>query len=144
MSPCREYDHPESSKCSFIQTDKSKTTTINIFAISLNVRQKFTLLPRANITLLRLDKEVLIFLVSSSRWPVEPESFSLSDPAKSTKFRLPTQFSPVLAFDPWIFSINTECDRELLSLQLVAATARAFLALRKRLSTFFPSVTSSV
>ena len=102
------------------------------------------LLASAMITLLRLDREVLIFLVSSNRWPVDPESLSLSDPAKSTRLRLPVQFSPVLAFTPWIFNMNTECERELLSLQLVVATARAFFALLNNWSMLCPFVTFSV
>ena len=102
------------------------------------------LLASAMITLLRFESEVLMFLVSSNRWPVDPESLRRSDPAKSTRLRLPVQFSPVLAFTPWIFNMNTECERELLSLQLVAATARAFFALLNNWSILCPFVTSSV
>ena len=40
--------------------------------------------------------------------------------------------------------MNTECERELLSLQLVAATARAFFALLNNWSILCPFVTSSV
>ena len=98
----------------------------------------------AIITLLRLERDVLIFLVSSNRCPVEPDSFNLSEPAKSTRLRLPVQFSPVLSLEPWIFNMNTEWERELLSLQLVAATARAFFALLSNWSMLCPLVTSSV
>ncbi len=79
-------------------------------------------------TLLKLDKELLMFLVSSRRWPVLFESFSLSEPARSTRLRVPVQDSLVIELFPVILSIKTECDLDDLSLQLVAATERFFCA----------------
>ena len=80
-------------------------------------------------TLLKFERELLMFLVSSKRWPVLLESFNLSDPARSTKFKVPVQDSLVIELVPVIFSINTQWDLEDRSLQLVAATARFFFAL---------------
>ena len=99
---------------------------------------------RAMITLLKFDRDAFIFLVSSNLCPVAPESLSLSEPAKSTRLRLPLQVSPVFSFDPWIFKMNTEWDLELRSLQFVAAVARDFFALLNIWSILCPFVTSSV
>ena len=84
------------------------------------------LLAKAIMTLLKLDNELLILLVSSNLCPVDPESFKRSEPAKSTKLRVPVQDSLVIEFFPVILRTNTECDLEDLSLQFVAATARFF------------------
>ncbi len=45
---------------------------------------------RAAMTLPRADSDWLIFLLSSSRRPVAPVSRTRSDPARSTRFSLPT------------------------------------------------------
>merc|ERR1719361_546787 len=95
-------------------------------------------------TLLKFDNELLMLLVSSSRGPVEPESLRRSDPAKSTRFKMPVLDSLVIEFFPLIFSINTECDREDRSLQFVEATARFFLASFNRESMFCSLVTSCI
>ena len=65
---------------------------------------------RAKMTLLRFERELLIAVVSFIRSPSEPEDLSLSDPARSTRLRLPTHDSLVLLFCPWIFRMNTEWD----------------------------------
>ena len=68
------------------------------------------LLARARMTLLRFERELLMAMVSFIRTPSEPEDLSLSDPARSTRLRLPTHDSLVLLFCPWIFRMNTEWD----------------------------------
>ena len=107
-------------------------------------RYRTLLFARAMITLLKLDRDAFMFFVSSNRCPVAPESLSRSDPAKSTRLRLPLQLSPVFSLDPCIFRMKTECDLELRSLQLVAAVARDFFALLNIWSILCPFVTSSV
>ena len=97
------------------------------FAVSYSKTALHTLLlAKAIMTLLKLDNELLILLVSSNLCPVDPESFKRSEPAKSTKLRVPVQDSLVIVFFPVILRTNTECDLEDLSLQFVAATARFF------------------
>ena len=65
---------------------------------------------RAKMTLLRFERELLIAVVSFIRSPSEPEDLSLSDPARSTRLRLPTHDSFVLLLCPWIFSMKTAWD----------------------------------
>ena len=48
---------------------------------------------RAEITLPKQDKDWLIFFDSSNHLPVAPVTLTLSLPAKSTKFSLPTLIS---------------------------------------------------
>lgn len=118
-------------------------------------------------TLPKLAKDLLMFLVSVSLAPSEPESLSRSDPAKSTRFKVPEQLSVVTSLLPTIFNWNTECDLEGReekkpvyrnqklwprpsshledrSLQLVAATARFFFARCNNFSICLALVTSSI
>jgi len=48
--------------------------------------QVVTLLARAEMTLLNSDRELLIFCASFNLAPDEPDSESLSEPARSIKF----------------------------------------------------------
>jgi hypothetical protein len=76
-------------------------------------------------TLLKLDRELLMFFVSSSLKPVEPDSLSLSDPAKSQQIECTaTRLAGdgVGACD--IEHEHPECNLDDLSLQFVAATAQ--------------------
>ena len=80
----------------------------------------------------KLARDLLMFLVSVSLAPSDPDSFSLSEPARSTRLSIPEQASVVSELEPVIFSWKTECEREERSLQLVAATARFLCARRSR------------
>ena len=83
------------------------------FAVSYSKTALHTLLlAKAIMTLLKLDNELLILLVSSNLCPVDPESFKRSEPAKSTKLRVPVQDSLVIVFFPVILRTNTECAEE--------------------------------
>jgi hypothetical protein len=58
--------------------------------------------------------------------------------------RVPVHASDVMELTPEILSMKTECEREDLSLQLVAATMRFFLARCIKLWIVSPFVTSSI
>ena len=59
-------------------------------------------------TFRRLASELLMFLVSVRRTPSEPESFSLSEPARSTRCRFPAHVSVVISLWPLMLSWKTE------------------------------------
>ncbi len=89
--------------------------------------------PRAAITSPSALKLLFMFCVSrtlSRSAPLAKLTFSLSLPARSTRFKLPSQRSPVPehpsmpTFTPLIRKVKTECEREDRSFINVAATLR--------------------
>ena len=69
-------------------------------------------------------KLLLIACVSLRRSPVDPEDDSRSEPARSIKFKVPSNDSSVIEFFPEILRVKTLWLREDRSLQFVLATAR--------------------
>jgi len=97
--------------------------------------------PKAAITSPRALKLLLMFCVSLTRSlsaPFAKLTFSLSLPARSTRFRLPSHCSPVPGqpsvptLTPLMRSVKTECDLEDLSFMRVAATLRRDWARARR------------
>ena len=98
--------------------------------------------PNAAITSPKALKLLLMLCVSLSLslsllHPPVPNPFPkltliLSLPAKSTRFKQPSQFSPVLAFVPLMRSVKTEWEREERSFMRVAATERRDCATARR------------
>lgn len=94
--------------------------------------------PSAAMTSPSALKLLLMLCVSFSRSlsPAAPLELRRSLPAKSTRFRLPSQLSPVCVFVPDSRSVKTECEREERSFISVAATVRRELATRRREVTY--------
>lgn len=97
--------------------------------------------PSAAITSPSALKLLLIFCVSltlSLSAPFAKLTLSLSLPARSTRFKLPSQRSPVPGhpsmptLTPLMRSVNTECEREERSFMSVAATLRRDWATARR------------
>jgi hypothetical protein len=64
-------------------------------------------------TIPKADNDLLIFFASSRVCPVAPVLPTFSEPAKSTKYKLPVFNAPVSVFR-WLMLIkNIEWDREL-------------------------------
>ena len=100
--------------------------------------------PNAAITSPSALKLLLMFCVSltlSLSAPFAKLTLSLSLPAKSTRFKLPSQRSPVPGHPsmptliPLMRSVNTECEREERSFMSVAATLRRDWATARRART---------
>ena len=80
----------------------------------------------AAMTLPSQDSDWLIFFDSSSRSPVAPVILTLSDPARSTRFSLPTLtcFDPSTVFICSTMMMKTACDLEETSFLFVHAVLR--------------------
>jgi len=48
------------------------------------------------------DRDLLIFLASSRVWPDAPVFPTFSEPARSTRYKLPVFWAPVSVFRCWI------------------------------------------
>ena len=72
------------------------------------------LLPSVNalMTIPSADKLLLIFLASSSVWPLAPVFPTFSDPARSTRYRLPVFCVPVSVLRWAMVMTKIECERE--------------------------------
>lgn len=60
-----------------------------IYMYSMRLARHLTLLARAMMTVPRLLRLLLMLLVSLRRSPAEPDWESLSEPARSIRFRVP-------------------------------------------------------
>jgi hypothetical protein len=87
------------------------------------------LLTKACITSPNELRLLLIACVSLSRSPTEPDKDSLSEPARSIKFKIPDDRSPVFLFSPVSCNVNTLWLLDDLSFKFVAPVARFWLAL---------------
>lgn len=77
------------------------------------------------------DNDLLIFFASSSVWPDAPVLPTFSEPARSTRYRLPAFAAPVSTFRCWIVMRKMECDREL-SAFMSAQTRQSLLQSTRR------------
>lgn len=100
--------------------------------------------PSAAITSPKQLKLLLMFCVSFFRSPSAPDDLSLSEPAKSTKLRVPSEVSPVVLLWPISLSMKTEWEREDRSLDFVAATRRLESACLRMNSTVSTEVMGTV
>ena len=85
-----------------------KKIKIFTFEFLYGICLPFCFEPRAAMTSPKALKLPLIFFASSKRWPVAPESLTLSDPAKSTKFKQLVILLSVRSLYPTILRINTK------------------------------------
>eukprot|EP00438_Fugacium_kawagutii_P031462 Skav222631 [mRNA] locus=scaffold10:173207:178337:- [translate_table: standard] len=76
----------------------------------------------------RLDRDLLMFCVSFSRSPVEPDFSSRSDPARSTRCSAPVNSQSSSRLTPCRYMAKMEWDRDDVAFISVAPTALALAA----------------